>query len=126
MIADHRPRYVSEAYPNGSIPQVNHMPLWALKPDASRPCIKTMRICLLMHSHLSHFQSIASSDVESVVTFSSDSNEDNDDLNKDDDDDLDDDASISLSEDDNLDEDGDTSDSDDEDKEDTMETGRIN
>ena len=116
---------MSEAYPNGSIPQINHVSLRALKPDASRPCIKTMRICLLMHAHLSHFRIIASSDVESVVTFSSDSNEDDDDFNNDDDDDLDDDASISLSEDDNLDEDRDTSDSDDEEKEDTMETGRI-
>ena len=99
-----------------------------------------------MHPHLSHSQLLpphkssstvarpstalfpedeTDSDVESVVAFSSDSNEDDGDLNKDDDDDLDDDASISLSEDDNLDEDGDTSDSDDKDKEDTMETGRI-
>ena len=116
-----------EAYPNGSIPQIDHVSLRALKPDTSRQCIKTMRICLLMHDHLSHFRIIASSDVESVVTFSfsSDSNEDDDDLNNDDDDDLDDDAIISLSEDDNSDEDGDTSDLDDEDEEDILETGRI-
>ena len=41
-----------------------------------------------MHDHLSHFRITVSSDVERVVTFSSDSNEDDDDLNKDDDDDL--------------------------------------